>query len=102
GLRDAGYVNSRTMAIEHRFPDERPERFVGMANELVALNVDVLIAVTLPAAQAAQRATRTIPIVFVVVPDPIDAKLVDSLGRPGQNITGLTHISAELSGKRLE
>jgi putative tryptophan/tyrosine transport system substrate-binding protein len=90
------------MAIEHRFPDERPERFESMANELVALNVDVLIAVTLPAARAAQKATRTIPIVFVVVPDPIEAKLVDSPGRPGHNITGLTHITSELAAKRLE
>jgi putative ABC transport system substrate-binding protein len=70
-----------------------------MANELVGLNVDVLIAVTLP---AAQRATQTIPIVFVVVSDPVEAKLVHSLGRPGHNITGLTHITSELGGKRLE
>jgi putative tryptophan/tyrosine transport system substrate-binding protein len=69
---------------------------------LVALKVEVLIAVTRPAAVAAQRATNTIPIVFVVVPDPIGTKLVESLARPGGNITGFTQIAVELSSKRLQ
>jgi putative ABC transport system substrate-binding protein len=87
--------------LEHRFPNEQPERFVSLAAELAALRVDVLVAVTRPAAMAAQRATTTIPIVFIVVPDPIGTKLVSSLARPGGNITGLTNIAVELSAKRL-
>jgi putative ABC transport system substrate-binding protein len=101
GLSGLGYVDGKTVALEHRFPNEQPERFVSMAAELAALNPDVLIAVTRPGALAAQRASATIPIVFVVVPDPIGTKLVNSLARPGGNITGLTHIAVELSAKRL-
>jgi len=101
GLDGLGYIDGKTIALEHRFPNEQPERFVSLAAELAALKPDVLIAVTQQAAVAAQRATTTIPIVFIVVPDPVGVKLVDSLSRPGGNITGLTHIAVELSGKRL-
>ena len=101
GLGRLGYVDGRTIALENRFPNEQPERFISMATELAALNVDVLIAVTPLGALAAQRATATIPIVFIVVPDPVGTKLVNSLARPGGNITGLTHIAVELSAKRL-
>jgi ABC-type uncharacterized transport system substrate-binding protein len=72
-----------------------------MAAELAALRVDVLVAVSRLSAMAAQRATTSIPIVFVVVPDPVGTKLVGSLARPGGNITGLTNIAVELSAKRL-
>jgi putative tryptophan/tyrosine transport system substrate-binding protein len=102
GLTDLGYVAGRTITLEHRFPNEQPDRFASLAAELVALKVDVLIAVTPLAALAAQRATTTIPIVFILVPDPVERKLVNSLARPGGNITGLTHISIDLSAKRLE
>jgi putative tryptophan/tyrosine transport system substrate-binding protein len=101
GLSGLGYIDGKTITLEHRFPNEQPERFVSLAAELAALKPDVLIAVTQQAAVAAQRATATIPIVFIVVPDPVGVKLVDSLSRPGGNITGLTHIAVELSGKRL-
>ena len=101
GLKGLGYIDGKTIALEHRFPNEQPERFVSLAAELAALKPDVLIAVTQQAAVAAQRATTTIPIVFIVVPDPVGVKLVNSLSRPGGNITGLTHIAVELSGKRL-
>src|SRR5262249_5666793 len=101
GLNGLGYVDRRTIVLEHRFPNETPERFVSLANELAALDIDVLVAVTRPAALAAQRATSTIPIVFIVVPDPVGTKLVDSLAHPGGNITGFTHIAVELSAKRL-
>ena len=101
GLNDLGYIDGKTIALEQRFPNEQPERFVSLAAELAALKVDVLVAVTQQAAMAAQQATTTIPIVFIVVPDPVGAKLVNSLARPGGNITGLTHIALELSGKRL-
>jgi putative tryptophan/tyrosine transport system substrate-binding protein len=101
GFSGLGYVDGKTIALEHRFPNEQPERFVSMAAELAALNVDVLVAVTRLGALAAQRASATIPIVFIVVPDPVGTKLVNTLARPGGNITGLTHIAVELSAKRL-
>jgi ABC transporter substrate binding protein len=88
GLNGLGYVDGKTIALENRFPNEQPERFVSLAAELAALKVDVLVAVTQQAARAAQRATTTIPIVFIAVPDPVGAKLVNSLARPGGNITG--------------
>ena len=101
GFASLGYVGGKTIALEHRFPNEQPERFISMAAELAALNVDIVVAATRLAALAAQRATATIPIVFVVVPDPVGTGLVSSLARPGGNITGLTHIAVELSAKRL-
>jgi putative ABC transport system substrate-binding protein len=102
GLRDVGYVEGKTIELENRFPAEIPERFTSLAADLAALKVDVLVAVTQVAALAAQRATTTIPIVFIVVADPVRANLVTSLARPGANITGLSSISSDLSGKRLE
>lgn len=101
GLKGLGYVDGRTISLEYRFPNEIPERFVSLAADLAALKVDILVAVTRPAAVAAQRATSTIPIVFIVVPDPVGTGLVESLARPGGNITGLTHIAVELTIKRL-
>lgn len=102
GFRDLGYVEGKTFVLENRFPNEQPERTLSMAMELAALPVDVLLAVTAPSALAAQRATATIPVVFVVVADPVAIKLVSSLAKPGGNITGTSHITAELSAKRLE
>jgi putative ABC transport system substrate-binding protein len=101
GLKDLGYFDGRTIKLEHRFPDEIPERFEALAAELAALKVDVLVAVTETAALAAQHATTTIPIVFIAVGDPIGLKLVNSLARPGGNITGITDYDGELGGKRL-
>jgi putative ABC transport system substrate-binding protein len=91
----------RKIVFEHRFPNEKPELFAGMAAELVASEPNVLIAVG-GAAPYAKRATATIPIVFMYVPDPIGANLVESIRRPGGNATGLTNFSVELSAKRLE
>ena len=102
GLRDIGYVEGKNIALENRFPAEQPERFFAFAAELAELKVDVLIAVTRLAAVAAQRATKTIPIVFVVVPDPVEGKLVSNLSRPDGNITGLSNMAVELSAKRME
>jgi putative tryptophan/tyrosine transport system substrate-binding protein len=101
GFRKLGYVDGRDVVFEHRFPNEQPERFVALAHELVRLNVDVFIAVTRQAALAAQKATNTIPIVFMVVPDPVGSKLVDRLARPGKNITGMTNMALELVPKRV-
>jgi ABC-type uncharacterized transport system substrate-binding protein len=102
GFRNLGYVDGKNIVLEHRFPNEQPERFFSLAAELVQIKVDVLIAVTRQAAVAAQRATTTIPIVFIAVPDPVGSKLVASLGRPGGNITGLTNLAVELVPKRMQ
>jgi hypothetical protein len=84
------------------FPAEQPERFYALADELVRLNVDILFTVTRLAALAAQRATKTIPIVFVAVADPVGSKLISSIARPGGNITGLANMALELTPKRFE
>jgi putative ABC transport system substrate-binding protein len=101
-LNGLGYIDGRTVALEQRFPNEQPDRFASLAAELAADRLDVLVASGTLAALAAQRATTAIPIVFVAVPDPVGIKLVDSLARPGGNITGLTNVSSDLSAKRLE
>jgi putative ABC transport system substrate-binding protein len=102
GLRDHGYVEGQNVTLENRFPAEIPERFVSLATELAALNVNVLVAINRVAALAAQRATTSIPIVFVAVPDPVGSKLVASLAHPGGNITGLTNFAYDLTAKRVE
>jgi putative ABC transport system substrate-binding protein len=102
GFNDLGYVEGKTYVLENRFAAEKYERFNSLAAELVAAKVDVLVAITPEAALAAQHATATIPVVFAVVGNPVGAKLVDSLARPGRNITGLSNVSIDLSGKRLE
>lgn len=86
---------------EHRFPDEKPELFTSMAAELVSLKPDVLVGVG-AAAPYLKKATSTIPVVFMYVPDPVGASLVETIRRPGGNATGLTNFSVELSAKRLQ
>jgi putative ABC transport system substrate-binding protein len=100
GFEKLGYTEHKIEFV-HRFPNEKPELFSSMAAELVASEPDVLIAVG-GAAPYAKRATATIPIVFMYVPDPIGANLVESIRRPGGNATGLTNFSVELSAKRLQ
>jgi putative ABC transport system substrate-binding protein len=102
GLRDLGYEEGRNIAIESRFPAQQPELFDLFAAELVRLSVDVLVAVSPPAALAAKRAATRTPVVFGFVPDPVGIKLVDSLSRPGSNVTGLSVQSDETSAKRLQ
>ena len=102
GFGNLGYVDGKNIVLEHRFPNEQPERFFSLATELVQIKVDVLIAVTRQAAVAAQRATPTIPTVFIAVPDPVGSGLVTSLARPGGNITGLTNMAVELVPKRVQ
>jgi putative ABC transport system substrate-binding protein len=101
-LRAFGLEHGRTAIIEHRFPAEEKEKFERYAQELVALEVDVLVAVTPQAAVAAKRATDSIPIVFLVVPNPIAAGLVASLAAPGANVTGFSTIATDLMAKRLQ
>ena len=102
GFKDLGYVEGQNIKLINTFAAEQYERFNANAAELVALPVDVLVAVTAPAALAAQRATKTIPIVFAGAIDPIQLKLVESIARPGGNITGLTNLAVDLTAKRLE
>jgi putative ABC transport system substrate-binding protein len=103
GLRDLGYVEGRNVAIEYRDAEGKVERIPALAAELVALKVDVIVVpgstrVTL----AAMQATKTIPIVFSNVGDPVESGLVTNLARPGGNVTGLSSLGPELVGKRLE
>jgi len=102
GLRGFGYIDGRNIILEHRFPNETPDRFRSMAAELVSLKVDVLIGVGSQTASYVKNATTTIPIVFIFSPDPVGTNLVASLARPGGNATGLTNFAADLIGKRLE
>jgi putative ABC transport system substrate-binding protein len=102
GLRDHGYVEGRNVVIEYRSAEGKIERLPALAAELVGLKVDVIVAAVTVAALAAQQATRTIPIVFGAVSDPVATGLVTSFARPGGNITGLSFFAPELVGKSLE
>jgi putative ABC transport system substrate-binding protein len=102
GLRDLGYVEGRTVVIEYRDAEGKPERLPALAAELVALKVDVIVAPGNSLALAAKQATRTLPIVFAAVADPVASGLVTSLARPGGNVTGASGLAVELVGKRLE
>lgn len=102
GLRDLGWVEGRNLIIDYRSADGKFERLPALAAELVALKVDVIVAVATVPAVAAKRATQTIPVVFTHVSDPVGSGLVNSLARPGANITGFTHFNAGLGPKRLE
>ena len=100
GLRELGYVEGKNIAIEYRFADGKIERLPELAAELVNLKVDIIV--TVPNASAVKNATKTIPIVFAAVADPVAQGIVTSLARPGGNLTGLTVLAPELGGKRLE
>src|SRR2546422_2957765 len=102
GLRELGYAEGQNIVIEYRFASGRVERLPELATELARLNPDVLVTPGTPASLVAKQVTSTIPIVFAGVADAVGAGLVTNLARPGGNITGLTSISAELGGKRLE
>ncbi len=102
GLRERGYIEGQNLVFERRFSEGKAERFPEIAAELVQLRVDCIIAPTTPAALAAKHATQTIPIVMTTALDPVGAGLVASLARPGGNITGLSTLAPELSGKQLE
>jgi len=102
GLRDAGYIEGQNLAILWKFGEDSVDRLTILAGEIVGSKVDVIFAVNTSAALAAKSATSTIPIVVTRVSDPVRTGLVASLSHPGGNITGLTTISEELEGKRLE
>jgi putative ABC transport system substrate-binding protein len=101
-LAKLGYVEGKNIAFEYRSADNQLGRVSAIADEFVRSKVDVIFTPSAPAALAAKKATKTIPIVFVNVPDPVGAGVVDSLERPGGNVTGITDIAPLLAGKRLE
>jgi putative ABC transport system substrate-binding protein len=102
GLRDLGYIEGKNILVEVRYAEGNLDRFPNIVAELMQLKVDVLVSGILLAIRAAKRATKTIPVVMVVAVDPVATGIVDSLARPGGNITGLTRLTRELSGKRFE
>ena len=102
GLRDLGCIEGKNILVEFRYGEGKRDRVLSLVAELVQLKVDVLVVTSLTSIQAAKQATRTIPIVMVTVQDPVETGIVDSLASPGGNITGLTTLARELSGKRLE
>ena len=102
GLRELGYVEGQTIAIEWRWGQDRVEGLAELATDLAGRNVDVLVTGGTAAAKALKSATATIPIVMAIVGDPVAAGLVDSLARPGGNATGFSIVAPDLSGKRLE
>jgi putative ABC transport system substrate-binding protein len=102
GFAQLGYVEGTDFVLENRYAAEKPELFEHFAQELAALKVDVLVAISPPAAIAAKRATSTLPVVFCPVSDPVAFGLVSSLARPGGNVTGIATIGTEIVTKRVE
>src|SRR4051794_25460092 len=100
-FHELGYFEGKNIELDHRFPAEQPERFRVLAQELAESKVDVIVAVTGLGAREAKRATSTIPIVIVADPDPVGNGLAESLPHPGGNVTGLSLMANDLSGKRL-
>ena len=101
-LRELGWIDNRTVAIEYRWAEGREARFAEIATEFVRLKVDVIFTYATPSSIAAKRATAVIPIVFAAAGDPVGSGLVASLARPGGNITGLSIQQTDLASKRLE
>jgi putative tryptophan/tyrosine transport system substrate-binding protein len=103
GLRDLGHLEGKNIIVEYQYAEGKIDRFPNLAAELVRSKVNIIVAVNEQGARAAKNATKTIPIVMAGVgPDPVEAGLVESLARPGGNITGLTLLAVEITGKRLE
>ena len=101
-LRELGWIDGRDLAIEYRWAEGRNERYAEAAAELVRLKVDIIVTVATPATLAAKEATTVIPIVFGAASDPVGTGLVESLARPGGNITGLSNQITDTGGKKLE
>jgi putative ABC transport system substrate-binding protein len=101
-LRELGWIEGRTVAIEYRWAEGRNERYAEIANEFVRLKVDIIVTYGTPPSKAAKEATTAIPIVFAAAADPVGNGLVSSLARPGGNITGLSLQQSDIVGKKLE
>ena len=102
GLRQLGWIEGRTIAIEHRWAEGRAERYDEFAAEFVGRKFDIIVSGGTEGALAAKQVTSVIPIVFAVAGDPIGTGLVASLARPGGNVTGLSNLAVDLAGKRIE
>jgi len=102
GLRERGYVEGKNLKLEYRSADGEPARFPDLARDLVTLGVDLIVTRGTPAARAAKGATHTIPIVMAAIGEPLGVGVVESLARPGENVTGLSAFVTELAGKRVE
>jgi len=101
-LRDLGYVDGQTIVIDYLSADEKDDRFPSLVSECLRLNADIIAVSTTPAAQAAKRATRTVPIVMIALGDPVGTGLVESIAQPGANVTGMSMMVPQLAVKRLE
>jgi ABC-type uncharacterized transport system substrate-binding protein len=102
GLRQLGYIEGNNILVEYRYAEGEQGRMPSLVTELVQLKVDVLVVTALTAIRAAKYATKTIPIVMVILSDPVATGIVESMARPGGNITGFSRLTRELSGKRLD
>jgi len=102
GLRDYGYVEGKNILVEYRFAEGDVDRVPGLVAELVQLNVDAIVSTNFSAIVAAKKMTQTMPVVMVTTQDPVAGGVVESFTRPGGNITGLTRLTRDSSGKRLE
>ena len=102
GLRELGYIEEKNIVVEYRYADGKVDRVAELATELVGLNVDVIVTYQTPSVLALKKASATIPIVFAMLSFPIENGIVANFARPGGNATGLTVLSEELNGKRLE
>jgi ABC-type uncharacterized transport system substrate-binding protein len=102
GLRDLGWIEGKNIAIEYRWGAGKRERYPALAKELVQLNVDIIASAIRATTEAAKKATSTIPIVMLVVPDAVENRLVASLAHPGGNVTGMSHQWSEINAKLLE
>jgi putative tryptophan/tyrosine transport system substrate-binding protein len=102
GLRNLGYIEGKNIVVEYRYFEGKVDRIPSLVAELLPLKLDVLVSVNTLAIRAFKQATKTLPIVIVINDDPVTTGIVNSLARPGGNITGLTRLTRELSGKRLE
>ena len=102
GMRELGYVEGKNILIEYRYAEGKLDRIPSLVAELVQLKPEVLVVISLLSIRAAKQATKTIPIIIMSTQDPVAAGIIDSLAHPGGNITGVTRLTRELSGKRLE
>jgi putative ABC transport system substrate-binding protein len=102
GLRDRGYVEGENIQLEYRYAEGKLDRMPAFVTELVRLEPAAIVVTAVPAIRAAKQATQTIPIVIISTVDPVAAGIIDSLARPGGNITGLALLTRDLSAKRLE
>ena len=102
GMRELGYIEGKNILVEYRYAEGKLDRIPSLVGELVQLKPDVLVVISLSSIRAAKQTTRTIPIIIMSTQDPVASGIIDSLAHPGGNITGLTRLTRELSGKRLE